>query len=80
MNDELDEYGLFLGDWEAGSRLKFATLPPYLSDPIASERVWSDSTTTAPLERQPFVEGYKDMDDLERSVRKYDFFEKNHDS
>lgn len=75
MSDEQDDYEVFLDTWEPGERLRYATLPQNLADPVAQDRLLSDSTGAAPLTRTAFSPGLKVMDENEGEARLYTFFE-----
>ena len=62
MSEEKDDYEVFLNTWEPGERLRYATLPQNLADPVVLDRLLRDSTGAAPLMRTAFSPGLKVMD------------------
>src|SRR5258706_16191264 len=73
-----DDYDVFLDTWEPSGRLKHATLPSNLSDPLSRSRLVEDSSGIADLERDSFKQGIKVMTSEEEFVRGYDFFVTHH--
>jgi len=78
MMSERDDYDVFLDTWEPGAILNYATLPPNLNDPVARQRLLDDSTGAADLIRTVYAPGMKVIEDPERALRGYDFFERHH--
>jgi hypothetical protein len=78
MTTERDEYDVFLESWEPGVRLRHATLPQYLSDPLIRKRLFDDTLGSGPVERAPFAPGQKAMADDEIVARAYAFFQDRH--
>ncbi|MBV1825296.1 hypothetical protein [Komagataeibacter oboediens] len=71
----MDDYDVFLGNWEPGERLRYSILPQSIADPVVREQLLSDSSGEAPLERTAFSPGLKVMDGSESNTRLFTFFE-----
>ncbi|MEO9875325.1 MAG: hypothetical protein ABJM26_04825 [Anderseniella sp.] len=72
-----NDYEVFLQTWKPGEMLQHVTLPQYLSDRMALDRILNDGTGEASLTRTPFVPGPKVMAENELVLRALHFFE-NH--
>jgi hypothetical protein len=72
---EDDEYDLFLQTWKPGEILRHSTLDSNLHDPVAQRRLIDDSSGEAKLERTVFKPGPKVLDNDEKVLRSYPFFE-----
>ncbi|ODT75265.1 MAG: hypothetical protein ABS76_34725 [Pelagibacterium sp. SCN 64-44] len=79
MADERDDYDVFLETWEPGEGLLHASLPQNLSDPFIRQRLLNDSSGNGPVSRTDFAPGYKTMEEEERIIRAYSFFEGQHE-
>lgn len=51
-----------------------AIIDSNVNDPIVRERLLLDMTGDAPVERTPFTEGFKAIDEYEKIVRGYEYF------
>jgi len=79
LNNQNDDYDIFLETWEPEDNLLHATLPQNLSDPFIRDRLFSDSRDHGPVIRSNYAPGQKIMDEKEVEVRGYDFFLQHHE-
>tara|TARA_R110001599_G_scaffold318163_1_gene527694 strand:+ start:1757 stop:2665 length:909 start_codon:yes stop_codon:yes gene_type:complete len=74
MQNDQDDYDVFLQTWKPSAQLDQATLPQYLFDPVLRNRVLSDQSGDAAAKRTDYVKGKKTLDSGEQRARAYDFF------
>lgn len=75
MEDDKDEYEIFLETWKPSELLEQSTLSQNLRDPFIYQRLVNDSTGEASVERKKFESGeYKKMSDSEIDARHFEFF------
>jgi hypothetical protein len=72
---ERDDYDVFLESWVPGERLRQASIESNLHDPLASQRLLDDSTGEASAVRTAYVQGIKVIDQREKTVRGYNYFQ-----
>ena len=76
MTHERDDFDVFLDSWVPGPLLEYATLSPNIHDPLIHQRLVDDGVGVGALMRTPFSPGTKIMDDREKRLRGYEFFER----
>ena len=68
-----DDYETFLETWEPSERLRHASLPQHLDDPVVVRELLADEGD-GKVERTPYAAGMKLITSEEGRDRRYDFF------
>lgn len=80
VEDEDDDYDVFLDGWEPSEALNYATLQQNLGDPYSYQKMLDDTSSSAKVRRNPNVTGTrKEMTTDESFARKFEFFKENQD-
>lgn len=75
-----DDYEVWLESYEPGPLAKNAMLPHNISDPVAQMRMLNDFTGKASLERSTYSLGQKHIDNDEKELRHFGYFQENQES
>jgi len=81
MDEEKDDYDVFLENWASSPLLNHATLDSNLFDPLVQLRLQSDTTAAGEVPRATNILGTKkSITEQERDVRRFEFFEQSRSS